>query len=338
MNSPASGRYSSPKPEAPVQVGAPLAQAPQAGRVEAADHHLALGHQHALDLAQRGVRVGVQLQRVRQHHQVEAVLLERQRREVGDQRRPALGRRAPAARAAPASCAACGWPAARRARAGPAAARGSRRCRPPRGRTRPAPRPADSGRAGSRTTRCIPIIWSLMKLIPLPAFQDNYIWLLHDGQRALVVDPGDAAPVLDCLRADRPAAGGDSSHAPPRRPHRRRRRAARGHRRAGVRARRASASPSRCTRLAEGDAHRGARACASRCSTCPATPPATSPTTAPTCDGAPAALLRRHAVLRRLRPPVRRHAGADARTRSTSWPPCPATPACAAPTNTHSPT
>ena len=34
-----------------------------------------------------------------------------------------------------------------------------------------------------------------MKLIPLPAFQDNYLWLLHDGQRALVVDPGDAGPV-----------------------------------------------------------------------------------------------------------------------------------------------
>jgi hydroxyacylglutathione hydrolase len=29
-----------------------------------------------------------------------------------------------------------------------------------------------------------------MKLIPLPAFQDNYLWALHDGQRALVVDPG----------------------------------------------------------------------------------------------------------------------------------------------------
>jgi len=34
-----------------------------------------------------------------------------------------------------------------------------------------------------------------MKLTPLPAFQDNYLWLLHDGQRALVVDPGDAGPV-----------------------------------------------------------------------------------------------------------------------------------------------
>jgi hydroxyacylglutathione hydrolase len=39
-----------------------------------------------------------------------------------------------------------------------------------------------------------------MKLIPLPAFQDNYLWLLHDGRRALVVDPGDAQPVLECLQ------------------------------------------------------------------------------------------------------------------------------------------
>ncbi len=39
-----------------------------------------------------------------------------------------------------------------------------------------------------------------MKLHPLPAFQDNYLWLLQDGQRALVVDPGDAEPVLAGLR------------------------------------------------------------------------------------------------------------------------------------------
>jgi hydroxyacylglutathione hydrolase len=38
-----------------------------------------------------------------------------------------------------------------------------------------------------------------MNLIPLPAFQDNYLWLLHDGQRALVVDPGDAEPVRKFL-------------------------------------------------------------------------------------------------------------------------------------------
>ncbi|MFO1328619.1 MAG: hydroxyacylglutathione hydrolase [Rubrivivax sp.] len=42
-----------------------------------------------------------------------------------------------------------------------------------------------------------------MNLVALPAFADNYIWLLHDGAQAVVVDPGDAAPVqgaLDTLR------------------------------------------------------------------------------------------------------------------------------------------
>ena len=37
-----------------------------------------------------------------------------------------------------------------------------------------------------------------MQIIPVPAFTDNYIWLLHDevsGETA-VVDPGDAAPAL----------------------------------------------------------------------------------------------------------------------------------------------
>jgi hydroxyacylglutathione hydrolase len=38
-----------------------------------------------------------------------------------------------------------------------------------------------------------------MTLLPLPAFSDNYIWFLHDGHHALVVDPGDAQPVLDAL-------------------------------------------------------------------------------------------------------------------------------------------
>jgi hydroxyacylglutathione hydrolase len=38
-----------------------------------------------------------------------------------------------------------------------------------------------------------------MYLIPIPAFDDNYLWLLHDGTRALVVDPGDTGPVLRAL-------------------------------------------------------------------------------------------------------------------------------------------
>lgn len=40
---------------------------------------------------------------------------------------------------------------------------------------------------------------SSTRLIPIPAFSDNYIWLLKKGNRAVVVDPGDAAPVRDYL-------------------------------------------------------------------------------------------------------------------------------------------
>lgn len=39
-----------------------------------------------------------------------------------------------------------------------------------------------------------------MHLFPLPAFNDNYIWILHDGARALAVDPGEAPGVLAYLR------------------------------------------------------------------------------------------------------------------------------------------
>ena len=40
----------------------------------------------------------------------------------------------------------------------------------------------------------------LFKIIPIPAFEDNYIWLLHNGTEAIVVDPGDATPVIDALQ------------------------------------------------------------------------------------------------------------------------------------------
>ena len=39
-----------------------------------------------------------------------------------------------------------------------------------------------------------------MELIALPAFADNLIWVLHDGEDAIVVDPGAAAPVASALR------------------------------------------------------------------------------------------------------------------------------------------
>lgn len=42
-----------------------------------------------------------------------------------------------------------------------------------------------------------------MKLIAIPAFSDNYLWLLHDTRQAVVVDPGQAEPVLECLREHR---------------------------------------------------------------------------------------------------------------------------------------
>jgi hydroxyacylglutathione hydrolase len=39
-------------------------------------------------------------------------------------------------------------------------------------------------------------------IIPIPAFSDNYIWLLRDGNIAAVVDPGDAAPVIAYLERE----------------------------------------------------------------------------------------------------------------------------------------
>lgn len=38
-----------------------------------------------------------------------------------------------------------------------------------------------------------------LQIIPIPAFQDNYIWLIHNNEQAIVVDPGDALPVIETL-------------------------------------------------------------------------------------------------------------------------------------------
>lgn len=40
-----------------------------------------------------------------------------------------------------------------------------------------------------------------LHVLPVPAFDDNYLWLIHDGRNAAVVDPGDAEPVLAALQA-----------------------------------------------------------------------------------------------------------------------------------------
>jgi hydroxyacylglutathione hydrolase len=39
-------------------------------------------------------------------------------------------------------------------------------------------------------------------IIPIPAFSDNYIWLVREGRNAAVVDPGDAGPVLAHLERE----------------------------------------------------------------------------------------------------------------------------------------
>jgi len=36
---------------------------------------------------------------------------------------------------------------------------------------------------------------------PVPAFNDNYLWVIHNGRHAAVVDPGDATPVIEYLNA-----------------------------------------------------------------------------------------------------------------------------------------
>ncbi len=40
-----------------------------------------------------------------------------------------------------------------------------------------------------------------LTVLAVPAFQDNYLWLIHDGVHAAAVDPGDAAPILDALHS-----------------------------------------------------------------------------------------------------------------------------------------
>lgn len=40
----------------------------------------------------------------------------------------------------------------------------------------------------------------MVQIIPISAFQDNYIWLLHQRGHAIVIDPGDAGPVHHFLK------------------------------------------------------------------------------------------------------------------------------------------
>lgn len=42
----------------------------------------------------------------------------------------------------------------------------------------------------------------MFKITAIPALQDNYIWAIHNDTQAVVVDPGEAAPVLHFLAAN----------------------------------------------------------------------------------------------------------------------------------------
>jgi hydroxyacylglutathione hydrolase len=37
-------------------------------------------------------------------------------------------------------------------------------------------------------------------VLTVPAFQDNYLWLIHNGKEAIAVDPGDAGCIQTCLK------------------------------------------------------------------------------------------------------------------------------------------
>ena len=39
-----------------------------------------------------------------------------------------------------------------------------------------------------------------LAVLTVPAFKDNYLWIIHDGVHAAVVDPGDAEPILAALQ------------------------------------------------------------------------------------------------------------------------------------------
>jgi hydroxyacylglutathione hydrolase len=42
---------------------------------------------------------------------------------------------------------------------------------------------------------------SNLQICPVPAFRDNYIWIIHNTVHAAIVDPGDASPVISYLNS-----------------------------------------------------------------------------------------------------------------------------------------
>src|SRR5438034_10138923 len=44
---------------------------------------------------------------------------------------------------------------------------------------------------------------TMLRIVPVKAFKDNYVWTRRNGTHAAVVDPGEARPVLDYLSRER---------------------------------------------------------------------------------------------------------------------------------------
>src|SRR5204862_447612 len=44
---------------------------------------------------------------------------------------------------------------------------------------------------------------TMLRIVPVKAFKDNYVWTLRNATHAAVVDPGEARPVLDYLSRER---------------------------------------------------------------------------------------------------------------------------------------
>ena len=42
----------------------------------------------------------------------------------------------------------------------------------------------------------------MISVFPIPAFTDNYIWCIHNGTDAVIIDPGDASPVIEYLESN----------------------------------------------------------------------------------------------------------------------------------------
>ena len=55
-----------------------------------------------------------------------------------------------------------------------------------------------------------------LSIRPIPALQDNYIWCIGRGRDFIVVDPGDAQPVLNALMPATAAANRPDEAAAPR--------------------------------------------------------------------------------------------------------------------------